>query len=286
MLNNKQKTLLISGASGGLGFEVAQYFLQKSWRVIILTRSKNNITLKHHNLIIIESEHSVTGIKNSYKPLQHALNDSGLDLLINNAGFALVGALEYLSEDDINNQMQVNFLSHVYLTKLCLPYLRKNSGKIMNISSLFGGMGCPFHSLYCASKYAIEGFSEALHYELKPQKIACSIIVPGRHHTKFGANMQVVQPKDKQDKLKNIYGEQYQGFYKLKQKLTDKKANNPQRFAQKIYQLSKRSHLPVKIAVNLDSHIPQAIRKYTPSWLYAWLQNKMFSKYFYPKASS
>lgn len=274
----KQKSLLISGGSSGLGAAVIEHFAKQNWRVIVLTRMPEAMN-RVQNVEYLRCDHTVPSLDALKDTLTEMLTN-GLDLLVNNAGFALVGALETLNEEQISQEFQVNFLSHVTLTKICIPFLRINQGKIFNISSLFGSMGCPFHSLYCASKYAIEGFSEALHYELKPQRIQCCAVVPGRHHTNFGKNMHIIEPNDS---LKALYQEQYNGFYKLKSELTDKKANEPKKFAQKIFALANQNKLDPKIAVNADSLIPHLLRKYIPNRIYCWLQNKMFAKYFYPK---
>lgn len=275
------KTLLISGGSSGLGAAVIRYFLEHDWRVIVLSRDKSSVQT-HPNLVTLTCEHSTKGIDQVYEQLETYLQE-GLDLLINNAGFALVGALESLDASDIYQQLETNLVSHIYLSKKCIPFLRRARGKIFNISSLFGMMGCPLHSIYCASKYAIEGFSESLHFELKPQQIQCCCIVPGRHHTRFGANMKIV---DMQAPEQKIYQGLYQGFLNLKQMLTSKKANDPEQYAAKLYKLSLKNKLPPRIAVNPDSYLPYIIRKIYPDRLYHWGQNMLYSKHFYQGQSS
>lgn len=273
------KTVLITGVSSGLGQAMMRAFLRQGWQVYGVTRDKSHIIDSEPLLTIIECAHHQTAIAQKSEVISRHIHN-GLDVLVNNAGYALVGALESLSDENINQQLQVNLLSHISLTRLCIPYLRKTQGKILNISSLFGKMSCPFHSLYCASKHAIEGFSEALHYELKPHNIQCSIIVPGRHHTQFGANMAIQTPASP---YHAIYDKQYNGFYRLKAKLTHKKGNDPDFFANKIIQLAQQPYLPCRIAVNHDSKIPSLIQKYVPGKLYAYMQNKLFAQYFYPK---
>lgn len=276
---DSKKTLLISGGSTGLGLAVIEFFARANWKVIVLSRSAQTFPFEHHNITIIDCTHSVDSISSIKNEIESHIQ-SGLDLLINNVGYALVGALETIDEAALLKQFEVNFLSHVLLTQKCLPFLRLRKGKIFNISSLFGSMGCPFNSLYCASKYAVEGFNEALHFELKPQHITCSVLVPGQHHTNFGKNMIVCQPKAIHNP---IYQKQYQGFCRLKETLTQKKGNSLLKFAEKVYALAHTNKLPPKILMNKDSCIPQILRKLIPSKLYHFLQHKMFSKYFYPK---
>ncbi len=270
------KIALISGCSSGLGLEMLQVFLKNGWQVIAITRNKASIHIEHPNLITISldlSKSSAQDIKDYIAP--HL--SKGLDLLINNAGFALVGAFETLGEIEIREQMEVNFFSHLFITKACLEALRKRKGKIFTLSSVFGLMGCPYHTLYCASKFALEGFSEALHYEVHNQGIQCTVIEPGRYHTQFGNNMKIVEPSLSHQEN---YAKSYQGFMRLKQKLKAKKANNTLAFANKIFQLTQQEKTPLRVPIDLDSKIPFLIRKYLPTALFSWLQYKLFAKHF------
>lgn len=270
----KSKTVVISGCSSGLGLSMCRLFIHHGWKVLALTRDIQKITIKHPQFQPIQFNSSQ---EQSIEAILTPFLQDGLDLLINNAGYALIGALETLQENAIRQQMDVNFISHVLTTKVCLPALRMKAGKIFNLSSLFGLMGCPFHTVYCASKFALEGFSEALHYELKGQGIQCSVIEPGRYKTDFAKNMAIISPTVTQQK---IYQESYEGFLRLKQSLSHKKANDVEIFAQKIYQLALMKKVPLRIPVDLDSKIPYLLKKLLPGRLFACMQYKLFSKYF------
>ncbi|MCS5710319.1 SDR family NAD(P)-dependent oxidoreductase [Candidatus Berkiella aquae] len=269
------KRVVISGCSSGLGFAMAQAFLDRDWKVIGLSRNEQNHPIAHKNFMLVTINNESLDFNELQKIMISHLTP-GIDLLINNAGFALVGALESLDEKSITQQMTVNFLSHVMITKACLPALRKKKGKILNISSAFGLVGFPLHSLYCASKFALEGFSESLYYELHGQGIQCSVIEPGRYKTQFSHHMQVTPPKES---LHATYLDSHHGFLRLKQELSNKAANNIDLFAQKIVQLAQRDKLPIRIPIDLDSRLPYLLKKYLPSRLFAWLQYKMIAKY-------
>ena len=270
------KSVLISGISSGLGLAMTQVFLTDGWRVIALTRSKENLSVEHPNLIALSINLSKTSSLHIQDILAPHLKE-GLDLLINNAGFALIGAFETLDEAAIRQQMEVNFFAHLFVSKACLEALRKRKGKIFNLSSLFGLMGCPYHSMYCASKFAIEGFSEALHYEIANQGIQCTVIEPGRYHTQFGINMNIVEPTRLFEKN---YLNSYQGFMQLKHKLKVKRANNIMQFANRILKLANKTKLPLRIPLDFDSKGPYLLKKYLPLHLFSWLQYKLFSKHF------
>lgn len=270
----KYKTVLISGCSSGLGLAMCQIFIQHGWKVLALTRDIEKLPFQHPQLQPILF--SLNQASSMAAVLQPFLQE-GLDLLINNAGYALIGAFETLHEDAIRQQMDVNFTSHVLTTQICLPALRMKTGKIFTLSSLFGLVGCPFHTIYCASKFALEGFSEALHYELRGQGIQCSVIEPGRYKTNFANNMTVISPNAFQQPL---YQESYTGFLRLKATLSHKKANDISHFAHKIYQLAIMKNAPLRIQVDLDSKIPYLLKKLLPTRLFSSMQYKLFSKYF------
>ncbi len=270
------KVVLISGCSSGLGFAMAEAFLNCGWKVLGLSRqSDHNHSHPLFTPIMLDiGQSDLSAMQEKLTPLLV----SGLDLLINNAGFALVGALESLEENNIRQQMDVNFFSHVLITKVCLPALRQRKGKIFTISSTFGLIGFPFHSLYCASKFALEGFSEALHYELYGQGIQCTVIEPGRYKTEFGNRMQIVSPTPALDEN---YQSSYKGFLRLKKELSHKLPNDQAHFAQKICELALMKQVPVRVPIDQDSKLPYLLKKYLPSRLFAWLQYKMLAKYFY-----
>ncbi|MTD56561.1 SDR family NAD(P)-dependent oxidoreductase [Amycolatopsis pithecellobii] len=112
-----------------------------------------------------------------------------IDVLVNNAGFGLLGAVEETSADEAREQFEVNFLGYHRMTCAVLPSMRqRKSGMIINISSLAGMLGLPFESFYCASKFAVEGWSEALAHEVSSDGIRIAIVQPSDIRTDFPAN--------------------------------------------------------------------------------------------------
>jgi NAD(P)-dependent dehydrogenase (short-subunit alcohol dehydrogenase family) len=109
----------------------------------------------------------------------------GIDVLVNNAGYGLAGALEELHEDEIDHAIDTNLNGTIYVTKAALPALRASRGQILNFSSLAGMVGLPGMAAYCAAKHAVEGFSESLASELQPFGITVTLIEPGGFRTNF-----------------------------------------------------------------------------------------------------
>lgn len=188
------RTILITGATRGFGKLMVEEFIAHGDRVIatgraitsrpdIFARLKAKVgdRLIEHDLDVMNPEQRET--------LALFCEKLGeLDLLINNAGAGLFGALEDLSEQQIREQMELNFFGTVFLTRRLLPLVRRSYGRIFNFSSVFGFMGFPLTSAYCASKFAIEGLTESLDYELRPHGVRVCLIEPGAFKTDFTSN--------------------------------------------------------------------------------------------------
>ncbi|QPH38687.1 SDR family oxidoreductase [Pedobacter endophyticus] len=182
------QTIFITGASSGFGKETAKLFQAKGWNVIATMRSpeKEHELTKLENILVLELD---VQDENSIKTaVQKGIEKYGkIDALLNNAGFAVMGIFETASEEQIQNQYDVNVFGMMRTTKAILPFMRTQAkGVIVNISSVAGRVGLPFASIYESSKFAVEGFSEALHFEVGNFGIKVKIIEPGSSPTNFG----------------------------------------------------------------------------------------------------
>ncbi|MFD1605288.1 SDR family oxidoreductase [Flavobacterium artemisiae] len=182
-----KKTVLITGASAGIGKAAAKKFASSGWNVIATMRSpekENELNLMENVLLTKLDVQDNESIKNA---INLGIETFGqIDTLINNAGFGVYGIFELSSEEQIRKQFEVNVFGVMNTVKAIIPYFRaKQSGTIINISSKGGRVAFPAISLYHASKFAIEGFSESLSYELATQNITVKIVEPGVVSTGF-----------------------------------------------------------------------------------------------------
>jgi NADP-dependent 3-hydroxy acid dehydrogenase YdfG len=197
-----KKTIFITGASSGFGRVTAKLFHQQGWNVIATMRSPEKETelTKLSDILLLKLD--VTDKKTIEKAIKVGLDKFGsIDVLVNNAGHGTLGALEAASEETIRGQFEVNFFGLIEVTKAVLPQMRKQrSGIIINVSSIGGRVTFPFSTLYHASKFAVEGLTESLQYELNPLGIKLKIVEPGGYKTEFtGRSMGYYGAGDIQD---------------------------------------------------------------------------------------
>ena len=183
------KTVLITGCSSGIGKAAAKLFAARDWNVIATMRSPEKAELAAANNLLL-TRLDVQDRESIARAIESGLARFGrIDALINNAGFSLGGVFEGIPREKIQEQFAVNVVGVMDVTRALLPHFRKNqSGHIINISSRAGLVGLPLNTLYCASKFALEGFSEALAYELASQNIIVKLVEPsgGVSNTDFG----------------------------------------------------------------------------------------------------
>jgi short-subunit dehydrogenase len=189
---------LITGCSSGIGYETALMLGRNGFRTFATMRNtKKSDSLQE----IIRKEGLDVSIQqldvNNNASIENTINNikneaNRIDVLINNAGFGLVGFFEDLTLDEIRDQFETNFFGVLNITKKIIPIMRlQKSGTIINISSGAGQVGFPGISAYVSTKFAIEGFSESLTYELLPYGIKVVIIEPGVIKTNFFRNCKV-----------------------------------------------------------------------------------------------
>lgn len=189
------KTWAITGASSGIGLAVTRQLLEQGNKVIALVRSPQKLqSLKNQyagQLIIMEL--NLTQTDKISATIQAAFTAAGsIDVILNAAGYALVGAAEELSEPDITTHIEANLLAPIFIAKAALPFLRaQKRGHIMHISSEGGHITYPSASIYHASKWGAEGFFDALAKEVQALNIAVTLIEPGRIKTGFDNHAQV-----------------------------------------------------------------------------------------------
>lgn len=194
------KTVFITGASSGIGKAAAKYFNDKNWQVAATMRNpdaeKDLTELPNVKLYQMD----VTDPEAVKSTIAMVIADfGGIDVLLNNAGYGLVGPLETASEEAIHQQFETNVFGVMRTIQAALPAMRKNGGVIINITSIGGLVTFPFNSLYHAAKFAVDGLSESLNYELRPFGIKVKVVAPGGVMTDFaGRSIQRTIPDGEQ----------------------------------------------------------------------------------------
>lgn len=185
------KTALVTGASSGIGKAVAERLLKEGFTVYVAARRVEQMAaLEQAGAIALKMD--ITMEDDVQAVVQRiAADHEGLDVLVNNAGFGLYGAIEDVAIDDARYQFEVNLFGLARLTQLLLPGMRERAatskaGRIFNISSVGGKIYTPLGGWYHATKHALEGFSDSLRMELEPHGIDVVIIEPGLILTEFG----------------------------------------------------------------------------------------------------
>ena len=200
MVSN-QKVSIVTGRSSGIGLETVLTLARNGYFTYATMRNpekdapiknalkKENLPIKVIQLDVIDDE----SLKNA---IDHVTSEAGrIDVLVNNAGYGLVGALEELSMEEIKTQYETNLFGLVRVIQAVLPTMRKQrSGRILNLSSGAGLFGYPGGSAYVSRKFAVEGLSESMAYELEPFGIRVILIEPGFVQTNF-ANSMVIAKK-------------------------------------------------------------------------------------------
>lgn len=182
------QTVLITGASTGIGKATAEYFAARGWNVAATMRTPGKASFHCEGadrIKIIRLD--VTDEATISAAVADAVAAFGrIDVLVNNAGYGLIGLFEAMSPDQVRRQFETNVIGLMNVTRAVIPQMRAlQAGAIINVASVAGRMSMPLYSLYCSTKWAVEGFTEALGYELKAHGIDVRIIEPGPIRTDF-----------------------------------------------------------------------------------------------------
>ncbi|KAF8074156.1 short-chain alcohol dehydrogenase [Lyophyllum atratum] len=188
------QTVFITGASSGIGLASAKLFFERGWNVVATMRSPDKDTelksLDPTRVLVLRLD--LQGLSSIEPAINAAITKfRKIDLLLNNAGYGQNGVFEAISREQIQAQFDVNLFGLMDVTRAILPHFRANNGGgIINVSSGAGIHAVPMMSIYCASKFALEGFTEALAFELASQDIFVKSLIPygGVTATNFAAN--------------------------------------------------------------------------------------------------
>ncbi len=181
------KTVLITGTSSGIGKAAVKYFSEQGWQVAATMRTPQ----KEHELGLLPNVKlyplDVTDDESIQSAIQASIKDfGGIDVVVNNAGYGAVGIFEKASKEQIQKQFETNVFGVMNVTRQILPYFReKKAGTIINVTSMGGRITFPIYSVYHGTKWAVEGWAEALQFELRPFNIKIKNVEPGAIKTDF-----------------------------------------------------------------------------------------------------
>lgn len=275
----KSKKVLITGCSSGFGRLLVTAFLEKGWSVIATMRnSQSRLEIFHEEVqkfgqklkifnFDVTSESDLQSLIRHFKESEN----SELDCLINNAGYGVFSALEDASSKQIRDQIDINITGLVLATRGLLPFLRNSKGHILNFSSVLGYSTLPLTSLYCATKYAVEGFSESLYFELAAHGVRVSIVEPGAFSTDFKDNVIYGERSDSQD---SPYYKQSQNYKNYTNKFA-KNSGDPRVVIRKVMAAVASDKPPLRIRCGRDAAAVYLAKRLVPEPFFRLL-NRLF----------
>ncbi len=191
-----------------------------------------------------------------------------LDVLVNNAGYGLFGALEDFSEAQLRRQMDTNFFGPVLLTRALLPQLREAQGRVINLSSIAGLVSFPYYGAYSASKFALEGMTEGLYFELKPHGVQVALVEPGGFRTDFARSSFEVSEGARSGK--SLYAVPTNALIRAFDRFSSR-LGNPEQVSSLLVDLCERKSVPLRVLIGPDARFMALLRWLLPHRLRVWM---------------
>ena len=270
--------VLVTGASSGLGLAIARQLMQRDYRLVLTARSSSLPRFARAG--IRESEKvrlralDVINPEQRRRVVEETDRDwGGVDVLINNAGVSYRSVVEHVTDADRLAQMEVNFRAPMELTRLVLPRMRKKcGGRVLNISSVGGMMAMPTMSAYSASKFALEGATESLWYEVKPWGIKVALIEPGFINSDGFEHVRFTQlSQEAHDTLNSAYYWHYHHMEGFIGKVMRRVRATPESVARTVVKTIERRSPPLRVAGTFDARVFSIMRRILPRRLYHFI---------------
>jgi NAD(P)-dependent dehydrogenase (short-subunit alcohol dehydrogenase family) len=262
-----KRRVLITGCSSGIGLALAQRFLAQGWQVTACLRDATHAPAELAGCAIVTLD-----LTDPAQIAAAAADIDELDCLVNNAGYALVGNFSAYSDAQMRRQLDTNLLGPVRLTQALLPALRRRNGRIIVLSSMAGETGLPLNSLYCASKFALEGWAEALHHELAPQGVHIALVEPGGHRTRFAANLDWAGDSN----LDATEQQQLAAYKGMLAHRLSQPAPGPAIVADAVMKLAASPQMPLRTRVGADARAVHWLKRLLPErWAQALLARRL-----------
>lgn len=268
--------VLVTGASAGLGLVIARQLIARGrYRVILTARESSlprfaeaglaedaDLWLRPLDVTDAEQRHAVVAEADAVW--------GGVDVLINNAGVSFRSVVEHVNDEERRAQLDVNFLSPMDLARLVLPRMReKRDGRILNISSVGGMMAMPTMAVYSASKFALEGATEAMWYEVRPWNIRVSLIEPGFINSAGFQNVRFTALSRLASRDPTLaYAPHYRHMGTFIERMMRRVRATPETVARRVVRTMERRNPPLRVSATFDAWFFSALRRLLPRRLY------------------
>jgi NAD(P)-dependent dehydrogenase (short-subunit alcohol dehydrogenase family) len=261
---NVERTIVITGSSSGIGRATALHFAARGWRVVATMRDVSrspfgNVPGISVVALDVTRPDSIAAAVKAVAGIAPRV-----DVLLNNAGYALRGVLEGYTREQIETQLRTNVIGLIDVIRAFLPGMRaQGAGTIVNIASMGGRIGFPIYTLYATTKFAVEGFTEALMYELAPLGIKVRLIEPGVIRTDFYSRSM--------DKVDESSPPEYSGFLSRaldRQKTLSNGGSSPETAARAIYRAATSRGSRLRFSIGSDARLVLVLRSVLPFRLF------------------
>lgn len=275
------KIVLVTGASSGIGRSIAEHLAKEGYRVYGTSRKQQP---ENNTISIIQRGNETGCIKmiqldvcsedSVKKAVNYVLEKEGsIDILINNAGFGIAGAVEDTSPEEAYRQFDTNFFGVHRMCRSVLPVMRRQGrGLIINIGSVTGLIPIPFQSMYSASKFALEALTEALRMEVKPFGIKVALVEPGDTKTGFTGSRLFAAASGDSSVYRNSFTRSISTMIK-----DEMNGPEPDIVAKVVTRLTGMKNPPVRVVVGFSYKIFALLKRIVPSRFAVYVVSKLYS---------
>lgn len=248
-----EKVWFVTGASKGLGADLVQRLLAEGYKVAATSRKKQSmidLIGEHENFLPLTMD--VTSNEDVKKAIDQVVDKFGsIDVVVNNAGYSQIGAIEELTDAEVKNNFNVNVFGPLNVIRNAAPYLRKQrAGHIFNIASIGGFVGdFAAFGIYCSTKFAMAGYTEALAVEMQPFGVHTTLVYPGYFRTTFLDKDSVMVPASPIEAYANAREVEAQHL----KEINGNQPNDPKKAAEVFIELSKQETPPVHFFMGIDA---------------------------------
>ncbi len=275
--NHKTGTVLITGASSGIGRATCLYLAQRGYTVIGTSRVASRLDglredARNSEVVVHGVEVDINSDSEVERAMPEVISEHGIiDALVNNAGYGLWGPVESLSIDELRAQFETNVFAAVRMTKAVLPgMLAQRRGKIVNVSSVLGRLATPFNGAYASSKFALEGLSESMRTELWPFGVHVSVVEPGLFETDFQANQVKAERSQDPALAYSAYVQRYNSTHRRYEKLS----SDPVKVSKVIHKIIRSRRPGFRYPVSIEARAGILGARFLPERLFRWLVSR------------